>query len=284
MLNASPLRVAQIAKLRYSAIMETYTGLATLSDGGQLYYEMAGRGDTVLFIHGFSLDTRMWDDQFEVFAQRYRVIRFDLRGFGKSSAPTGDYSRVEDLEALLNYLNAGSAHVIGLSLGGGVAIDFALERPRLTRSLVAVDSALGGYPWTTDFNTRAREVGLEQAKENWLAHRLFGPANRNPAVAARLREMVLDWSGWQWLNSDPGRAPNPLPYQRLKDIAAPTLAILGEYDLPDFQDVAATLVSKTPNARKIVLPGVGHMSNMEAPDEFNEGVLSFIEGYKSKVT
>jgi pimeloyl-ACP methyl ester carboxylesterase len=157
-----------------------------------------------------------------------------------------------------------------------VAIDFALERPHLTRSLVAVDSALGGYPYTMNFNMRAHEDGLERAKENWLAHPFFGPAQRNPAVTARLRQMVNDWSGWQWFNHDPSRAPEPLPYHRLKDIKASTLIIVGEQDVPDFQGIADTLVRDIPNARKVVLPAVGHMSNMEAPEKFNEVVLSFL--------
>lgn len=246
-------------------------------NNGDLYYEIAGGGEPVIFIHGYTLDSRMWDDQFEVFAQHYRVIRFDLRGFGKSSPPTGDYSRVEDIEGLLNHMNAGQAHVIGLSMGGGVAIDFALERPRLTRSLVVVDSGVGGYPWTTSFNSHARDVGVEQAKENWLVHPLFEAANRNPAVAARLRKMVTEWSAWDWFNRDPGRAPDPLPYHRLKDIQAPTLVVVGEYDIPDFQGVANLLTRDIPNAQKVVLSGVGHMSNMEAPEKFNEEVLRFLK-------
>lgn len=255
--------------------MEIERGFAAL-EGGQVYYEAAGAGQAVIFIHGLSLNMRMWDDQFEFFAGHYRVIRFDLRGFGRSPAPAAAYARVDDIRGLLELCGAGRGHVIGLSLGGGIAIDFALTYPERTQSLVAVDSALGGFPYATNFNLRAREDGLAAAKERWLTHALFKPANRDPAVAARLRQMVADWSGWEWLNHDPGRIPDPLPYYRLKEIQAPTLAILGEYDLPDFHAIADRLVADLPRARKTVLPGVGHMSNMEAPGAFNAAVLDFL--------
>lgn len=242
-----------------------------------LYYEAAGAGEAILFIHGFGLDTRMWDDQFEVFAQRYRVIRLDLRGFGKTPPPTGEYANTDDLKAVLESLGEERAHIIGLSMGGGVALDLAITYPQIVRSLVLVDSALGGFPYKSGFGVGAKEVGLEAAKQRWLAHPLFAPANRHPALAARLQQMVADYSGWHWLNRDPGRAPDPLPYHRLGEITAPTLVIAGELEVPDFRAIAEVLEQGIRGARKVVLPGVGHMSNMEAPEAFGQTVLGFLK-------
>jgi len=112
-------------------------------NGTRLYYEMAGSGPALVLIHGHTLDTRMWDDQFEPFARDYRVIRYDQRGYGKSAPPTAEsYSPADDLMALLRYLGLSSAHILGQSRGGAGAIDFALTYPEATTTLIAVDAVL----------------------------------------------------------------------------------------------------------------------------------------------
>src|SRR5262245_970929 len=131
--------------------MPIHTGFADVN-GTRLYYELAGAGHPLVLIHGFTLDIRMWDDQFEVFAQGYQVLRYDLRGFGKSAVPTdAPYSHPADLHALLTHLGIDHAYLIGLSMGGGIAIDFAVMDPNMTAALIPVDAALlGGYAWTKD--------------------------------------------------------------------------------------------------------------------------------------
>ena len=99
------------------------------ADGGWLHYTCAGEGDPVVFIHGFGLDSSMWDPQWRVLAQRYRVIRYDLRGYGESSLPAAPYSHVDDLLALIDFLGAAPAHLVGLSLGGRVALRVAAQAP-----------------------------------------------------------------------------------------------------------------------------------------------------------
>ena len=125
---------------------EILKGTAEVNDT-RLYYEVSGSGHPLVLIHGLALDTRMWDDQFQAFSEYYRVIRFDLRGFGNSTLPTGDqYAYFDDLFALLNYLDISQAHILGLSLGGSVAVDFALAYPEATSSLILVDvSGLDGF-------------------------------------------------------------------------------------------------------------------------------------------
>jgi pimeloyl-ACP methyl ester carboxylesterase len=99
----------------------------TDANGARLYFEMAGSGEALVFIHGLGLDARMWDLQCEVFAQRFSVIRYDLRGFGRSSVPTAEgYSHAEDLHALLRFLRVQQAHILGLSFGGRHAVNFGL--------------------------------------------------------------------------------------------------------------------------------------------------------------
>lgn len=127
--------------------MKKQTGFIEV-EGTRLYYEVAGSGRTMILIHGLTLDSRMWDDQFETFAQQYQVIRYDLRGFGKSGLPNSEsYSYVDDQKALIDHLGVSHAYVIGLSLGGMIAIDFALEHPEATDALIPVDAVLGGFQW-----------------------------------------------------------------------------------------------------------------------------------------
>lgn len=262
--------------------MHTHQDFADVN-GTRLYYEMAGSGDPLVLIHGHTLDIRMWDDQFEPLARHYRVIRYDMRGYGKSALPTAEsYAPADDLMALLHHLGLKYAHILGLSRGGGVAIDFALTYPEATDTLIVVDTALRGFQWET-FGTSLSQVqsagrtsGIEAARQRWLDDALFAPALENPRVATRLKQMVADYSGWHWINNDTIRLLDPPSIQQLDRISIPTLIIVGERDLPDFHTIAETLHQRIPNASKVVMPGVGHMSNMEDPERFNEIVLGFL--------
>src|ERR1700680_2944693 len=157
--------------------MNVTTGIAAVN-GTHLYYEMAGNGPPVVLIHGHGLDTRMWDEQFEAFAHRYRVIRYDVRGFGRSEIPSATaFSDADDLRSLLEHVGAQTAHVIGLSMGGRIALHYALEYPAATRSLLLVDSALDGHKWSAQFvassaaiEERARGAGVAAGNDMWLAH------------------------------------------------------------------------------------------------------------------
>ena len=264
--------------------MPIHTGFADVN-GTRLYYELAGAGHPLVLIHGFTLDIRLWDDQFEVFAQGYQVLRYDLRGFGKSAVPTdAPYSHPADLHALLTHLGIDHAHLIGLSMGGGIAIDFAVMDPHRTAALIPVDAALlEGYAWTKDAHwdrlcalAKAPEAGLQAAKTFWLQHPFFVPACEQPAVAARLAAMVAAYSGWHLLHTDPAQGLNPPAIQRLGTLTAPTLVIVGERDVVDFQRIAEILVRSIPGAKKVVMPGVGHMANMEEPAQFHALVLAFL--------
>lgn len=256
--------------------METQSGFVNVN-GGRLYCEAAGAGSPVIFVHGFSLNTSMWDDQFEVFAKSHRVIRFDMRGFGKSPASLEPYRRIDDLNAVLQFFGLERTHLVGLSLGGGDAIDYVLEFPQKVISLTVIDSTLSGFHWTTDWDVQARELGLEGARERWLSHPMFEAALRNPSVAPRLRQMVADYSGWHWLNHDPELGPAQRAAKRLGEIKTPTLVLVGELDIPDFCAIADSLHRAVQGSRKIVLPGIGHLANMEAPEAVNEAILNFLK-------
>jgi 3-oxoadipate enol-lactonase len=257
-------------------------------NGTRLYYEVAGTGEAVVLIHGFTLDNRMWDDQFAAFATRYRVIRYDARGFGRSAPITEPFSTADDLRGLLDYLNVKQAHVIGLSMGGRYAIDFTLKYPAMVKSLVPADSGLAGQP----IPNVAKELGpaiaagkkgdVAEAKRIWLSHSMFDPAREQPQVAAQLKQIVDDYSGWHFAQGLGAQelAVQPPAAQRLGEIRAPTLVVIGERDLPDLQVIADKLAKEIPGARKVVIANAGHMANMEAPAQFNRVVLEFLAGVK----
>ena len=131
-------------------------------EGGELYYEMAGKGPVVVLLHAGLLDSRMWDGQFELLAKNYRVVRYDARGHGKSSVPNGKFAHYKDLNALLNGLGIKKATLVGLSLGGRTAIDFALAYPHMVETLVAVSPGVSG----ADFKD---PIIMEHMKESQAA-------------------------------------------------------------------------------------------------------------------
>lgn len=205
-------------------------------DGGRLHYQVQGKGDPIVWLHGFGLDARMWDGDVEHFAPEHTIVRYDLRGFGRSSLPTGPFTHTADLHALLVHLGIARVHVVGLSMGGGVAIDFALVHPQAVRSLVLVDSIVGGFKWQQSGSdmgaawAAAKSGGVEAARAAWLANPLFAPALRIPAVANRLRAMVAEYSGWHFVNDSPQRPLQPPAWERVAAIAAPTLVLVGALD------------------------------------------------------
>lgn len=196
-----------------------------------IYYESKGTGDPVVLIHGFSLDRRMWQPQIDFLSRKYHVVTYDMRGFGKSSLPTNEYSHHGDLLAVLGALHLTKVTIIGLSLGGEVAIDFALSYPQYVNKLVLASSSLGGYASTVDWDIHAKEVGIEQAKKNWLNHSVFAPTLANKEVKKKLDKIVNDYSGWHWLNHDPREKLQPTTLTRLNEIKVQTEIIVGANDL-----------------------------------------------------
>lgn len=261
--------------------MQTQQGFADVN-GTHLYYEMAGSGHPLILIHEFALDTRMWDNQFEVFAQQNQVLRYDGHGYGKSEFPTTEaYDHSDDLRALMGHLGIDQAHLIGLSMGGRNAINFGLTYPEATDTLIAVDTGLDGYHGVGEPPLRsiwriAQQDGIEAAKTAWLHHPFFDAAREQAVVTTQLTQMVSTYSGWHWVNRDPGIVPAPVAIQRLDTIQAPTLIIMGERALPDLHGIASILAQGIPGAERVLMPGVGHLVNMEDPERFNEIVLGFL--------
>jgi pimeloyl-ACP methyl ester carboxylesterase len=253
-------------------------------NGTRLAYQESGAGYPVVLIHGFSLDRRMWDDQVPELEKRVRVIRYDMRGYGQSDLPGREpFTAAGDLKALLDHLQVERTVLIALSLGGTVALQFAQACPEMAQALVLIDATVGGWTWSGEWLaeqkgiwTLGQEKGVEAARERWLAHALFAPAMEQPGVAARLRTMVSEYSGFHFAHHDPQQWPDPPALVRLGEIRCPTLVIVGERDVPDFRAIADALVERIAGAERVAIPGAGHMANMEAPGQVNEAIMQFL--------
>jgi pimeloyl-ACP methyl ester carboxylesterase len=254
-------------------------------NGTRLFYEVKGAGPAVVFIHGGQLDCRMWDDQLATFSKDFRVIRYDVRGYGGSFRPDMLYSDADDLAGLLDYLKVDKAHLVGLSLGGRIALDFALAHPARVRSLTLAGPGLSGYepPGGAETDLRmweiikaARDAGPESATALWLKDPFMAPAMEQERLVPALRKLARE-NAHCWLeNPVLQRSPRPLAATRLGEIKVPTLLIIGDRDVSQSKATVETLEKGIAGAKKASIKGAGHMVNMERPDAFNEAVLGFL--------
>ena len=246
--------------------------------GADLYFEIEGSGPPVVLVHGFSLDARMWDDQVPALRDIATVIRYDVRGFGRSSMPDAGvlYAQSTDLVALLDHLGFADAVLVGLSMGGLIVLHTAVVAPRRVGGLVLLDALLDEVEWDAESDlamtaaqAAAANDGVAAAKAAWLQHPLFAAAQRNPEVAARLAREVEPYTYFHWTRSDPRAPLEPSPYASLEQITAPTTVVVGELDVPCFHEMAEVLARRIPDARLITIPDAGHMVNLEAPEMVN---------------
>ena len=264
------------------------TGQAEIN-GTTLYYEVAGTGFPLVLLHAEISDHRMWDDQFSALAEHYRVIRYDLRGFGKSGRYTGLYADADDLHALLTHLGIERAHLLGVSIGGNVALNFCLQHPAMVASLILVSSALGGFTaytalaahMATDIE-RVIKAGdmltvVEMTLRMWVDGPARDPKSVNPSVRMRIQRLLSE-NAHTFTAPELEVKPDPPPMARLGEIAAPTLIIVGDKDMPDILNIADVLLQGIPsNVQKLVIPDVAHMLSMELPAEFTQIVLTFLK-------
>jgi pimeloyl-ACP methyl ester carboxylesterase len=237
----------------------------------------------------------MWDDQFISFARHYRVIRYDMRGFGKSMMPACEFFGHGDAAGLLDWLDIDQAHLVGLSFGGHVAIDFALVYPERVSALVLAAPNVGGldaagaevyvpsdelrHYWKAESDALERD-DLKAATEANLRMWVDGP-NRTPdRVDSAVRKLVHEMQYHAFTIPTPDGARRsclaPPAFSRLSEIKAPTLVLVGDQDVSDFVRISELVASRIPKAQRAVIPGVAHMANMEKPDEFTRLVLGFL--------
>jgi len=258
-------------------------------NGENLHYELAGRGAPLALIHGWTLDLRMWNPQVEILSRRFRVIRYDRRGFGQSSGQEDAQWDAADLSALLDHLHIDRAHVLGMSQGGNVAMRFARRFPERTASLILHGStAPEGFPlpWNgsdrvpmTAWQKLAQNEGLERFREVWRIHPAMHVSDDLPDVRRHLQELLAAYPGRRLLHPSPSTGPiESVTMDDLPHLTLQTLVLIGDEEIPYLQIVARTLAYYLPNATLTVIPGGGHLINLEQPEDYNAAIVKFLDG------
>ena len=260
-------------------------GMAEVN-GTSLYYEVMGKGFPLVFTSGGgTLDSRAWDNQFETFAQYHKVIRYDIRGLGKSARPLKPFSHSRDLYALLKFLKVKKAHIISLSFSGAIAIDFALEHPEMVDHLILAATGTSVDAKSKEnvdslllLSAMTKKEGLPRVIQ-FLLDLPFFISQGNSAAREKMRQIYLD-------NRDMFESEFPLvrlwqpteppASERLSEIRARVLILLGENDHPAYKAITDKLVTGIGGARKIVIPGGTHLLHLDKPKEFNQAVLEFL--------
>jgi pimeloyl-ACP methyl ester carboxylesterase len=254
----------------------------------ELYAEVAGEGPAVALVHEGICDSRMWDPQWDSWSREFRLLRVDLRGFGRTPLEPGRFAHARDLIAALEAHGFDRVALVGVSLGGRVVLEVALARPELVSALVLVAPGLPGHAWSEQalagWGEEEAALGagdLERAVELNLRMWVDGPRRRPEDVDAGLRARVAEMQRSAFelqlpLEEDEEELLVEDLAQRLSEIQAPTLVLVGEEDQPDMQAIADRLAQEIPGARRATIPNTAHVPSMERPREFDELVLPFL--------
>jgi 3-oxoadipate enol-lactonase len=262
-----------------------------LINGARIHYRRSGAGFPVVFLHAGVADSRMWEPQAAGLAKHFDIVAPDMRGYGDSELPPGPWSPSADILALMDGLGLRHApHLVGCSMGGAAAIDFTLAHPDRVSKLVLVGAGVNGQAYGDKYETLYAEVeaaeeahDLETLNQAEMHLWLDGPNRPRGYVDKHLRELFLDMNG-RTLQTDFESAPrqdlDPPAVERLGEITAPTLVVVGDEDLPPINETADLLVSRIAGARKAVIHDAAHLPNLEHPEEFNRLLLEFLNALK----
>jgi pimeloyl-ACP methyl ester carboxylesterase len=259
-------------------------------NGASLCCDVQGEGAPLVLIHSGLCDMRMWDDQMPAFSKSHRVVRYDVRGWGRSQGLPSGYSEHADLRELLRRLGIERTAVLGCSSGGGIAIDFSLAYPEMVSALTAVAPSVSGYKLQPDeLMTQMRsaiyeafeagDIGLaaELTAQLWFDGAGRGPGDVDPVVRKRALGMIRSTFELTDRQAHP-ESLKPPASRRLAQISVPTLLVIGDQDIAPMITTVNILETKIPGAKKVVIQGAAHLPNMEKPEEFNRIVLDFLEG------
>ena len=261
---------------------------------GQLYYETAGNGMPLVLSHAAFLDSRMFDAVWEPLAKHFRVIRYDMRGFGQSSPVTGPLCRREDLDRLIKHLDVKEAHLVGCSNGGQISLDLALEQPQRFKSLTLVGSTpsgfeLGGEPprYMLEMFDAMQKGDIDRSNELQIRIWLDGETREPEQIDSKLRRKALEMnripvsqSTFFIADAQPINPLDPPAITRLESVKCPTLVVAGSLDHPEVLRAADEMVNWIPTARKTMIESTGHVPSYEQPDTFVKLLLDFLGSVK----
>jgi 3-oxoadipate enol-lactonase len=265
---------------------EERSGLLPVSHG-KLYYEVSGRGPAVVFIHAAIADRRMWDREFALYSKERTVVRYDVRGFGRSPPASTEYSDVDDLWLLIDHLGVRSATLVGCSNGGRIALDFAVEHPEKVAGLLLVSPGVSGFtlehapegkPVFDQDNARSapipaawkagrKEEALEGLRQYWASAQ---EGSNLELVRTMMRENAEEI--FTDASASHNRTLDPPAVGRLGSISGPTTVLLGDRDEPSMTYIVRTVVRGIPHAKLVPVPGGDHLVNLSRPADFDRAL------------
>ncbi|MBK1793780.1 alpha/beta hydrolase [Devosia sp. WQ 349] len=247
-----------------------------------------GDGLPIIFLHAGVCDKRMWAEQMSAVADAgWHAIAYDRRGYGETTSADEAFNHLDDLEALLDALDIHAALFVGCSMGGGLAIDFALAHPGRVLGLVLIGTSVTGAPWTATAEERAIEMAEEDAWDRGdldmlnkvITHQwLDGPRAKSGRVSGDARALFMEMNGTILRKPElTGEIARPKAWDRTEDVTAPALLIVGDEDFTALVERHETLSETMPNAFAVVLEGVAHIPSVERPDLVNSLLLQFLD-------
>jgi 3-oxoadipate enol-lactonase len=252
--------------------------------GAKLYYEDCGTGPAVVLLHDGLLSSVSWDAIWQPLAAKYRVIRYDRRGYGHSDPATSLFSPIEDLAKLLTHLKVEHAVIVGSSSGGALAIDFAIAHPEMVDGLFLIGPVLHGLEFNPAFRERATRNNepmerddIQGMARNWSEDR-FLIAGANPKARHKIyEELVANAVNLKNYNATLEEKLSPPASQRLGTIKAPTVVLVGAGDIGDVKAHSTAVSTGISGSRRIIVKGAGHLIQLEKPDEVVQRLESFRE-------
>jgi pimeloyl-ACP methyl ester carboxylesterase len=269
------------------------SGFANI-DHAKIYYETAGNGTALVMIHAGVADHRQWNNEFTALAGSYQVIRYDMRGYGKSEPVDGEFSHMSDLVSLLDTLEIhGPLVLMGCSMGGGLAMDFALTYPSRVKALIMVGAGPSGLE--LDVPRPSRFADVEKAFEAGdldLVAEIetqiwFDGMNRTPEQVNQAMRKLLWEMNRIALAHEVKQLGKRLPntetpaFDRVGDLDIPVLVIVGAHDTPYVLAAADYMIERIPDARKVIIEDAAHLPNMDQPDEFQGVAKDFLGSLSS---
>lgn len=250
--------------------------------GVDIYGEVRGASPSTLFVHGFGGSLTDWDHVWDQLPGGMGAIRYDLRDFGQSRAhEAARFSHSDDLLALVDAQELKTVDLVGVSMGGGIALNFALDHPERIRRIALVSPLLLAWewsqPWLDEWQTiagKARMGDMEEARRLWAAHPLFTTTRADPEAGALLLASIERYSGAQWV-ADHQRPTLP-DLDRLPLLDCPILLLGGARDLPDFRLMADMIEGCVKDVQRVEFPDCGHMLTLEAPRSCAEAIAAFL--------
>ena len=258
-------------------------------DGGRLELQTSGSQSrlesTILLVHGWPLDHRIFGPQISYLERLFRVVAFDRRGFGGSEAPPDVHRELDDIDRILGAIGVETAHLLGMSQGARIALRFAVTRPQRIRSLIVQAPAVDGIALDApeseripmqEYATLARAGRMEEVRKRWLAHPMMALGAGQARLHRLLEEIVEGYEGKDLLNYSP--AGNSFPHdvlERLSRCHRPCLVLTGAQETATRREHARRLLESMPRAREIVFRHSGHLSNLTEAEEYNRQVAAF---------